>query len=313
MRYTVPTYYEQFHCIAGACRHSCCIGWEIDVDEETLALYRDLADPLGTRVRESLTTVDGTACFRLTAGERCPHLNEDGLCEIILGAGEAYLTQICDDHPRFRSYFSDRVEMGLGLACEEAARLVLSWREPVQYVTVEDDGEREELSVLEENILHIRAACLRVAQDRSRSIDNRLERLFEIAAVPLPPVSAWASFLSSLERLDPAWDSCLAKLTSDEVPPLKNGSAPSFDTELEQFLVYLLYRHLADAVSAEELSARIAFAVQSCRTIEMLISMEETPAFSSLAEYVRLWSSEIEYSTENTDACIAHLASHGAK
>ena len=29
-----PEYYDRFRCIAGACKDSCCIGWEIDVDEE---------------------------------------------------------------------------------------------------------------------------------------------------------------------------------------------------------------------------------------------------------------------------------------
>ena len=31
----VPFYYKEFHCIADACKDSCCIGWEIDIDEET--------------------------------------------------------------------------------------------------------------------------------------------------------------------------------------------------------------------------------------------------------------------------------------
>ena len=35
----VPNYYKDFLCIADKCRHSCCIGWEIDIDEETLEFY----------------------------------------------------------------------------------------------------------------------------------------------------------------------------------------------------------------------------------------------------------------------------------
>mgnify|MGYP006874698003 CR=1 FL=1 len=33
--FVYPDYYKEFKCIAGECRHSCCIGWEIDIDEET--------------------------------------------------------------------------------------------------------------------------------------------------------------------------------------------------------------------------------------------------------------------------------------
>ena len=31
----VPDYFDRFHCLAGACPHSCCVGWEVVVDEET--------------------------------------------------------------------------------------------------------------------------------------------------------------------------------------------------------------------------------------------------------------------------------------
>ena len=28
-----PDYYPEFRCSASACKHNCCIGWEIDIDE----------------------------------------------------------------------------------------------------------------------------------------------------------------------------------------------------------------------------------------------------------------------------------------
>ena len=39
-RIVMPDYSEGFRCIAGKCRHSCCIGWEIDIDEKTYEKYR---------------------------------------------------------------------------------------------------------------------------------------------------------------------------------------------------------------------------------------------------------------------------------
>ena len=32
-----PSYYRQFRCIGSDCTDNCCIGWEIDIDPETLA------------------------------------------------------------------------------------------------------------------------------------------------------------------------------------------------------------------------------------------------------------------------------------
>ena len=35
MKLFAPKYYTEFSCIADRCRHSCCIGWEIDIDADT--------------------------------------------------------------------------------------------------------------------------------------------------------------------------------------------------------------------------------------------------------------------------------------
>ena len=36
----VPDYFYQFACLAGDCPHSCCIGWEVVIDEDTARRYR---------------------------------------------------------------------------------------------------------------------------------------------------------------------------------------------------------------------------------------------------------------------------------
>ena len=36
MKIIVPDYYKDFKCLAGDCKHSCCIGWEVDIDADTL-------------------------------------------------------------------------------------------------------------------------------------------------------------------------------------------------------------------------------------------------------------------------------------
>lgn len=39
MTYDYPSYYGDFHCIGGSCKDSCCIGWEVDIDEDTYEYY----------------------------------------------------------------------------------------------------------------------------------------------------------------------------------------------------------------------------------------------------------------------------------
>ena len=140
MNIWVPEYYAGFRCLASKCAHTCCAGWEIDIDDESLARYDRLPGPFGERVRRGIDR-DGTPRFRLTEDERCPLLNRDNLCELILHEGEGALCQICADHPRFRNYYSCRIEMGLGLVCEAAAKLILSWPRPLRLVRLEGNGD----------------------------------------------------------------------------------------------------------------------------------------------------------------------------
>ena len=42
MRVRVPDYFDGFSCLAGACPHSCCIGWEVVLDEDTVRRYQQL-------------------------------------------------------------------------------------------------------------------------------------------------------------------------------------------------------------------------------------------------------------------------------
>jgi len=138
MNIYVPDYYPAFHCIASGCGHTCCAGWEIDIDAESLSRYERMVGAFGERVRQSIRRED-TPHFILGENERCPLLNSANLCELILHEGEGALCQICRDHPRFRNYFTCRVEMGLGLVCEEAARIILSWPHPLRLIRIDGD------------------------------------------------------------------------------------------------------------------------------------------------------------------------------
>ena len=47
MRVTVPDYYEDFRCLAGACPHTCCEKWEVVIDEDTAVFYETVPGPRG--------------------------------------------------------------------------------------------------------------------------------------------------------------------------------------------------------------------------------------------------------------------------
>ena len=65
-----PSYYPLFKCIADKCKHSCCIGWEIDVDEKTMSFYNSLDTEFGETIRKN---IEGEVPhFILRENERCP-------------------------------------------------------------------------------------------------------------------------------------------------------------------------------------------------------------------------------------------------
>lgn len=312
MKTIAPDYYARFHCIAGDCRHSCCIGWEIDVDPETLETYLRIPGAFGARLAASIEANADGAHFRLGADERCPFLNERGLCDLILELGEDQLCHICADHPRYRNYFSDRTEIGLGLCCEAAAQLILSRESPMQLVVLEDDGAIEELWPEEADVLDLRTTLLAHAQDRSLPIADRIQNILDECEIVLPGHSPaeWAEIYRDLERLDPAWDDMLNQLQNVDG---KTSELPeNFELPLEQLLSYLLYRHLPGAAEDENAAERIAFAALSWHMIRWLclaqLALRGEVTLSDLAEIARMYSSEIEYSEENIESLLTILA-----
>ena len=180
MTQTTLNVFQNFHCIAGDCKHSCCIGWEIDIDEDSLDDYRQVGGDFGRRLSTNIEWTD-TPHFKLTKDERCPFLNQQNLCDIILNLGEESLCQICTDHPRFRSFFSDRTETGLGLCCEAAANQVLGFKEKAEEVVLVEEDGGEPLSEWEQTILSARQKLIAVAQDRSLPFSVRLQAFSDYA------------------------------------------------------------------------------------------------------------------------------------
>ena len=292
-----PDYYKEFACVKGDCRHSCCIGWEIDIDEDTLSFYDKVPGPFGERLRENIELSDEPH-FRLGEGERCPFLNGEGLCDLIITLGEEHLCGICDEHPRFYNELPGRVEGGLGLCCEAAAKLVLGKKEPVTLVSTGDVAADDPIILLRDEVLAL-------LQDRRFPVEERVERMLARCGVSLP---VWenerlADIFLSLERLDESWTGELSRLKGAADLSAFRAATADRRTEYEQFLVYLVYRHFANASDFDNAAVRAAFAALGFHLLESLGAARFAEAgaftFEEQCELVRLFSSEVEYSDEN--------------
>ncbi len=286
MEIITPKYYKSFNCIASRCSHSCCVGWDIEIDGDTLERYK--GDTAYKKIVQSICEDDGCAYFKADKDGRCPFLNKSGLCDIITEFGEGALCQICADHPRFRNFYSGAVEVGLGLCCEEAARIILKQTDSFCLPVPKNcDSEEQSFFKLRNNVFAI-------LQDREFDFDERLENLLDFFGITLEDYSAarYREFFKALEILDPDWLSLLDKMT-DESPDKK------WDTVFEQLACYFIFRHLSDALYDGLYIERIGFTVISCRVIRAICAGTNALDFEKIADICRAFSAEIEYSDEN--------------
>ena len=42
MKISYPNYYFDFHCIGGSCEATCCKGWKIQIDDDSLKRYKKI-------------------------------------------------------------------------------------------------------------------------------------------------------------------------------------------------------------------------------------------------------------------------------
>ncbi len=288
MKIFAPDYYGDFRCLMGECKHSCCAGWEIDIDKETAEYYKNIPGDFGKKLYENIDFNGDCPCFMLSEDERCPFLNKDGLCDIILNLGEDALCQICDDHPRFRNFYESRTEIGLGLCCEAVVKMIIEKKTPVKIIEIEDDGAEEVAFPEEEKFFALREKVFSTACDKNTDFEERIKKILEICGAPVlkKDFACWAERYLELERLDENWTKILENIKEKPAFP------QDFDADsAQQLLCYFIYRHL----SWEYLAETCAFAVLS------LYMTEKAAEQVGIHEAARLYSSEIEYSDENIE------------
>lgn len=343
MKYTGLSCFSSFRCLADRCPDTCCAGWEIDLDADTLARYDRLPGPLGQRVRSKIQQADGYTFFALEHG-RCPFLNGDGLCELILAQGDDLLSVTCREHPRFVEEYGGLRETCLSISCPEAARLLLEG--PVELVTREDATPWEEDWELDEDLLAELLECRKLLFSMAHAQRPMLERLsiiIEAAGEMQSSLGARAEISQAdiietrVFRPEPDTPTALTKyfsqvavpcrsldlagfwaamqgmeFTGPKLPALLKGLAPDIPEDLfnkvqtERLLTYFLYRYVLRAVWDGALAEKVLFCVYS--TAAILALSQTIPGPDALQAAASLYSREAEHSDENLALLYAFLA-----
>ena len=199
-----PDFYDHFLCIGDSCKDCCCIGWELDIDDDTFEYYKSVPGPFGDRLRGCMSAArkvspdapgddslfgddGGSTMYRLKIDGRCPFLNSKNLCEIVLKGPQA-LCQICSEYPRYSFEFDGAVEKSLTISCEEAGRLMFLSDVPIGFVETEAGGwmpsdgpeadayspENDPDEEIFRTISLIRSASIRILENRRIDLADRI-------------------------------------------------------------------------------------------------------------------------------------------
>ena len=280
-----PGYYSDFSCIAGRCRHSCCIGWEIDIDEKSMKKYGTLTHPYSENIRKSIEN----GHFRLAERDRCPHLDENGLCKIICQLGEDCLCDICREHPRFYNSTAHGCFVGLGLSCEEAARIILGSDSYAEFDVI---GETEsEKCVYDFDAVAETEKLYAILSDRNIAYSERIDSIASAYSLPSEISAEYRrEILSSLEYLEEEHE----KLFLDAP---ESAFINKNDAVFERALAYFIFRHCSAVHDEFEFRAALGFSL-FCENLLRALARRDQEVF----DLARIISEELEYSEDNTES-----------
>jgi len=297
MKLITPSFYKNFKCIAGACPDSCCQGWEVDADEDSLAYYKTLSGSLRARIDSVLDKDEfGNTIFRLADKKRCPFLNQDNLCDMHIAIGGEHTPYTCRTFPRFINDFGGTREMGISFSCPIASDIMWNLTEDFDFVS-EINSQLPSLNEIDAELyfklLSYRKEAYSIVQDRKPEINKRLIRLLDYAAKIQRELDDYKEYASETGFFDIF--NHPEVINQEWTVKVKNHNTnPTFpnDKICENIAMYFLFRYFLTAVYDSDILSKVKMAV-----IGVLI-----PAyFGNDAWTINLWSKETEHSDINME------------
>lgn len=308
-----PSYFDLFRCIAGSCPDSCCKEWDVCIDPETAALYRELPGALGQRLRDVMAEDKGDIYMTIEDG-RCPMWRTDGLCRIQAALGHDALCKTCREFPRLTHDYGDFMEYGLELSCPVAAQMILSnqiealqeFPADLPETAPEYDPElmtlllrsrQVAISLLQDAayapnealaILLLYSHCIQQQIDSGEELPFSPELALRTARHAVCPCSIdpVLQYYRTLEILTPRWRDRLSS----------PGAPCDWSEDIRKLAAYFVQRYWLQAVSDWDLVGRVKLAIGACLTIRAL--------GGDITQTAQLYSKEIENDPDNVDALL---------
>lgn len=297
MKIVKPTFYKNFKCIAGDCHDSCCQGWEVDADSDSLEYYKTLDNSLEIKKRiDSVLSKDefDNTIFTLAPKKRCPFLNDENLCDMHIAIGGEHTPYTCRTFPRFIYDFGATREIGISFSCLVASDMMYN-TESFDFETdinsdlpTLNDIDAEKYFLLYKG----RAEAYKIAKDKNKSIRERLNDLLDLGVLLQEKLFsydeggddiAFFDVFKNPELINPEWKEKVENFSLKQVSDTQSN---------ENILMYFLYKYLMQAVYDDDVLSKIKMAV-----LGVLINTY----FGEDSWTVHLWSKETEHSQYNMD------------
>lgn len=296
MKIVTPSYYKDFKCIAGACPDSCCQGWEVDVDDETLCSYQGVTHPIKQKI-DSLLDKDefDNTIFRLADKKRCPFLNQQNLCDMHIAIGQQYTPFTCRNFPRFTNCFGATKEIGISFSCPVASDMIWNLEKSLEF----EQEFTDELPVLNDidaqlyiTLVSARKKCFDILQNQNDSLKDRLLSVLNYAnhlqqqIKPYNEGGDTIDFFDVFKNPEVINQQWVDKVNNYAYAPIQNTISN------ENVATYFIYKYFLDAVFDKDVLSKVKMAV-----IGVLI----TTYFGNDSWTIHLWSKETEHSQYNMD------------
>ncbi len=311
----VPEYFKNFKCIAGECPDTCCVGWEVDIDEDTSKKYLTVSGELGNKIKKHLVR-DETGCevFTLCEGDRCPFLNNCNLCEIYMTEGEEFLSKTCQLFPRFFDDFGDFREMGLGFGCPEVARIMLLDKEKFNLVLYnENEAVSEEIdTAFLEELISLRKEMFDILENNDILLKEKLGLVLSLARVFQKDIDgefftdntqkrSFSNCIEILENMEYIREERKTFLQKIRNVKFSKEIIETYKSDFEKLMKYYIFRYLLKALYDYDVLTKVKYGIFACIVISRIYTYFENPDFETRVKIMYSYSKEVEYSDINVD------------
>ena len=168
--------YDYFRCTADKCKFTCCSGWDVNIDNNTYIKWKNnKKNYILQNVIEIINDDEVEYFINKETQEKCPFLDNNGLCNIVKNDGEECLSLTCKKFPRIENVLEGRKEITLSCACPEVVENISKLKGKIKMIS-SDNKIIEEKSTM----YKVRELLIYIIQEKKLSLDDKLILCFDI-------------------------------------------------------------------------------------------------------------------------------------